>query len=77
MFMLLKGEVEVRRAGKRLGFLSEGSFFGENPCLASGEGTEIRSRTVIAMTECKLCFLTKDSLSSLTTEYLPPTNKSL
>ena len=37
--MLLKGEVEVRRAGKRLGFLSEGSFFGENPCLASGEGT--------------------------------------
>lgn len=37
MFMLLSGEVEVsvgQRTRRRLGFLSEGSFFGENPVLA-------------------------------------------
>ena len=49
MFILLSGDVEVTRDGKRLGFLSDGSFFGENPVLADGEGTEIRSRTVVAV----------------------------
>ena len=73
MFMLLSGEVEVSKGRgnekRRLGFLSEGSFFGENPVLADGEGTEIRSRTVTAVTECKLCYLFKEDLAGLMQEY--------
>jgi len=72
MFLLLAGEVEVTkgRGGerKRLGFLSEGSFFGENPVLAGGS-EEIRKRTVTAVTECKLCFLVKEDLAELMQEY--------
>ena len=73
MFMLLSGEVEVSKGRgnekRRLGFLSEGAFFGENPVLADGEGTEIRSRTVTAVTECKLCYLFKEDLAGLMQEY--------
>eukprot|EP01051_Picozoa_sp_SAG22_P021924 SAG22_NODE_5043_length_1101_cov_6.185629_1_plen_92_part_10 len=29
LYLVLKGEVEVTKDGTRLGFLSEGSFFGE------------------------------------------------
>ena len=72
MFLLLAGEVEVTKGRgnnrKRLGFLSEGSFFGENPVLAGGS-EEIRKRTVTAMTECKLCFLVKEDLAELMREY--------
>eukprot|EP01050_Picozoa_sp_SAG11_P010789 SAG11_NODE_1102_length_5866_cov_2.173574_2_plen_258_part_00 len=43
---------------------------GENPVLAgAAEGTEIRSRTVKAMTECKLCYLIKEDLTQLMAEY--------
>merc|ERR1712146_553243 len=34
LYLVLKGEVEVTKNGVRLGFLAEGSFFGEIPILS-------------------------------------------
>ena len=45
MFILLSGEVEVTQRGKRLGFLSDGAFFGENPVLADGSSGDCSSTT--------------------------------
>ena len=39
------GELEVRSKGQRLGFLSDGSFFGEAAIMSMAG--ELRSRTVI------------------------------
>ena len=54
--MILSGELEVRQGNpaKRLGFLSEGSFFGEAAVLATGSGAELRTRTVVAVVVCCL-----------------------
>ena len=65
MYMLMKGEVEMRQKGARLGFLGEGAFFGEIPVLADGDGSETRVRTVRAVTACELCFLTRASAKEL------------
>eukprot|EP01052_Picozoa_sp_SAG31_P001810 SAG31_NODE_61_length_29286_cov_444.645973_3_plen_875_part_00 len=119
MYFVMKGEVEVTKNGDRLGFLSEGSFFGEIPLIAlsypevhqqcfdpicvdyraehpdaeevplhirethdcpdhpdhadhidpqSGHeipGSEIRTRTVRAVTDCELCYLKRDRMREL------------
>lgn len=79
MYLLMKGEVEVSKGGAILGFLSEGSFFGEIPVLSvsrptergRGEepGSEIRTRTVKAVTDCQLCFLTRERTRELQSCY--------
>ena len=49
-----------------LGFVSEGSFFGEIPVLADAEpGAEIRTRTVRAVTESELCYLRREDVKAL------------
>lgn len=80
MYMLITGEVEVseRRRGRmqetetvRLGFLSEGAFFGEAPVLGwRGEpGLELRMRTVRAVTDVELCYITRDDVHELSDQY--------
>eukprot|EP01046_Picozoa_sp_COSAG06_P066292 COSAG06_NODE_16660_length_988_cov_1.312711_1_plen_284_part_01 len=68
MYCVIKGEVEVIQDEEQLGFLPEGSFFGESGLIDDGEGSEIRARTVKAMTECELCFLRRDDLNALRLE---------
>ena len=62
-----------RRCGdkdERLGFLSEGAFFGEAPILGMSEsGMELRMRTVRAVTDSELCFLTKGDVGHLLGDY--------
>ena len=73
--MLIKGEVEVsERHGSeivRLGFLAEGAFFGEAPVLGyAGEpGVELRMRTVRAVTDLELIYLTRDDVDLLCGQY--------
>lgn len=56
--MLMHGECEVTSGGIRLGFLSDGSFFGEVPLLERGTFGGARRRTVTAIVETHLCFIT-------------------
>eukprot|EP01051_Picozoa_sp_SAG22_P014633 SAG22_NODE_1805_length_3533_cov_1.343040_3_plen_498_part_00 len=77
MYVLSKGEVEVsekRQTGNpdspveiiRLGFLSEGAFFGEAPLLGRTETSlELRMRTVTAVQDCECFFLTRGAIHSL------------
>eukprot|EP01052_Picozoa_sp_SAG31_P033732 SAG31_NODE_3852_length_3817_cov_6.007800_3_plen_81_part_00 len=66
MFMVMNGEVEVLAHGEKLGYLTEGAFFGEAPVLDDFAGAEVRTRTVISVTDfTELCFLTKDSMKKL------------
>ena len=69
MYLLMHGEVEVLKNGERLGFLSSGSFFGEVPILSDASGSEIRDRTVRAVTDCEFCYLTRDSVRKLERRY--------
>lgn len=68
MYCVIKGEVEVIQDEEQLGFLPEGSFFGESGLIDDGDGSEIRTRTVKAMVECELCFLRRDDLNALRLE---------
>jgi hypothetical protein len=59
MYFVLSGELEVSHAGQRLGFLSEGSFFGETAVIESvegvgGDGSCIRTRSVQVVSRCEL-----------------------
>ena len=71
--MVLSGELEVikGRGGKmrRLGFLSDGSFFGEASILSEARSMEMRTRTIKAVTDSELCFLTRDDIVHLSREY--------
>ena len=70
MYMVMAGEVEVMRDGERLGFLSEGAFFGEVPVLDSTPGAERRTRTVRSVTDnTELCYITKDSMDEMQSKY--------
>lgn len=70
MYMVMSGEVEVSENQVRLGFLSEGAFFGEAPILGFGEaGSEMRRRTVKAVTETELCYITRDSIADVCGDY--------
>ena len=50
MYFVVSGEVEVERAGASLGYLSEGSFFGETALMDAITGkvdeTMVRTRTI-------------------------------
>ena len=59
----MTGELEVRKQGQRLGFLSDGAFFGEVPILDDSMGSQIRLRTITAMTDSRLCFITADAIA--------------
>jgi hypothetical protein len=71
--MIISGELEVLKGKppttKRLGFLSDGSFFGEAAVLASARREEMRTRTVRAVTDSELCFLTHDDILTLNAKY--------
>lgn len=67
--MLISGELEITVGGERLGFLSDGSFFGETPVLDESANSEVRRRTVTAMVDSKLCFIHKDALKRLADRY--------
>ena len=54
--MVMNGELEVTQAGNRLGFLSDGAFFGEVAILDLKDGYQ-RTRTVTAVIESHLCFI--------------------
>ena len=69
MYMLMSGEVEVSVRGERLGFLSEGAFFGEVPVLSDASGSEMRSRTVTSVADSELCYITKTAIASLKDQY--------
>ena len=69
MYLLLSGELEITVRGERLGFLSDGSFFGETPILDEGAHAEVRRRTVTAMVDCKLCYLHKDEMKTMCDRY--------
>ena len=76
-YILMSGEVEVSE--KRLtgvptapvevillGFLADGSFFGEAPVLGRTQThLELRMRTVTAVQNCELCFLTREDIHGL------------
>ncbi len=69
MYILITGELEITADGVRLGFLSDGAFFGETPLLDRSSEAERRRRTVTAMIECKLCFIARDSLYKILPKY--------
>ena len=64
-----QGELEVTQQGERLGFLSDGAFFGEVPILDDTTGSDIRARTITAMTDSRLCFIHADSINQLRNRY--------
>ena len=73
MYLVLKGEVEVTKNGYRLGFLSEGAFFGEIPILSPNDpndgsetiGAEVRVRSVRAVTDCELCYIERADMRAI------------
>ena len=78
MYFLIAGEVEVTSKANpgigeetRLGFLSEGAFFGEAPVLGDPDDhdMQLRKRTVRAVTASELCFLTRDAVRDLCDDY--------
>jgi CRP-like cAMP-binding protein len=69
MYVLISGELEITAGGERLGFLSDGSFFGETPILDQAASAEVRRRTVTAMVDSKLCFIHKDAVKGLAARY--------
>ena len=79
MYILMSGELEVlkdtfphleknEREPKRLGFLSEGSFFGETAILSQSPA-ERRLRTVRAVADCELCYFTREGMKEVCEEY--------
>ena len=69
MYMLLSGELEILSRGERLGFLSDGAFFGETPILEETPTGEVRRRTVQAVVDSKLCYIHKDRIRMLAERY--------
>ena len=71
MYFIIDGEVEVLDGDDRLGFLGEGSFFGESPVLETifgkrGNGAEIRTRTIRCTSgEVSLGYITKEDIGAL------------
>ena len=53
----------------RLGFLSEGAFFGEAAVLADESGRELRRRTLQAVTDSELCYINREDVIALRGEY--------
>ena len=77
LYFLMTGELEVfqndkNKVPQRLGFLSEGSFFGEAAVLADESGRELRRRTLRAVTDSELCFITRESFLVPPPAFNPP-----
>jgi CRP-like cAMP-binding protein/Ca2+-binding EF-hand superfamily protein len=76
MYVVMSGEVEVivNDGGEetRLGFLSEGAFFGEAPILAAKyePDMQLRRRTVKAVIFTQLFYITRESVDQLAEDYL-------
>lgn len=72
MFVLIQGEVEVKSGAHSLGYLNPGSYFGELAVLnddgLSGSDV-IRTRTVQAVSDCDLVFLTKRDMHAVQLDY--------
>ena len=69
MFILIEGEVMVEKQGIELGYFRKpGSFFGENP-VVDPRGTERRTRTVKAVTDCFLIYLERETISAIADAY--------
>lgn len=82
LYVIMTGELQVTVGqgtdySRDLGYLSTGAFFGESPVLSTLSGLDLasstadtmRSRTVTAVTECELCYLTRQSIMKLSLEY--------
>ena len=75
LYFIIEGEVEVLSGGERLGFLGEGSFFGESPVIETmfgrrGNGAEIRTRTVRATSgEVSLGFISKADIEEVLEQF--------
>ena len=66
MYILVEGEVLVEKGGVDLGFLNKpGAFFGEVPVLDPKGEKQPRTRTVRAITDCFLVFLTRLDVQDL------------
>jgi hypothetical protein len=75
MYFILDGEVEVESQGQRLGFLSDGAFFGESALVESvtGKGNDYqhRVRTVRAMMKTERGIITMENAGA-TLRLCPP-----
>ena len=73
VYFVTNGEVEVEAHGVRLGFLSEGAFFGESAIIESvkGKGTDFqrRIRTVRATMPTELGVIRMENVTNLFDEY--------
>lgn len=74
MYFIVRGEVEVSLNGERLGFLSEGAFFGEAPLIESisgsgGSGVNIRTRTVRTLCRCDLGVVRVQDVENIVSRY--------
>jgi CRP-like cAMP-binding protein len=73
MYFIMDGEVEVESQGVRLGYLSEGAFFGESAVIDSvkGKGSEYqrRIRTVRATMPTELGVIRMECVTNLFDEY--------
>lgn len=74
MYLVVGGEVEVSCDGERLGFLSQGAFFGERPLIDSlsgsgGTGSSIRTRTVRTLCRCDLGVIYLEDVDSIVARY--------
>ena len=69
MYIVISGELEITSGGNRLGFISDGGFFGETPILEDSPHAEVRRRTVTAVTACKLCFIHADKINLVRRQY--------
>ena len=61
MFAVLQGEVEILRAGKVLGTVSDGGIFGELALL----GRKRRSGAAVAKSDCRVAAIGRRRLTSL------------
>jgi CRP-like cAMP-binding protein len=69
MFILIEGEVMVEMQGIELGYFRKaGSFFGENPVI-DPRGSERRTRSVKAVTDCFLVYLEQQTIIDVANDY--------
>jgi hypothetical protein len=74
MYIIVSGEVEVSRDGERLGFLSQGAFFGETPFIESisgrgGDGSGMRTRTIRTVCACDFGVIQQRDLRDVVETY--------
>ena len=69
LYIVISGELEISADGARLGFISDGGFFGETPILDDTAHAEVRRRTVKAVTACKICYLHADNVAKVKAIY--------